>query len=574
MSVIERSLGSTLLKMGLITAGQLEEALREQGDTHERLGEILCRLGYLAPDDMAAALSSQLGYARFEPSRHEVQPAALELVPYELARRHGILPVSLRDGVLTAATHDPLNIEAIDHLERLAGRRGCRVELLVATAEVLDGARETSYGQIERNRSVTQLIDRVVDEVGEGLVAEDELDEQEAQRRAEDAGTISLVDQIIGQALQERATDIHVEPQVRGLLIRYRVDGMLYEALTPPRAVYTGMVSRLKILSDMDIAERRAAQDGRFTFRAGGREVDIRVSAIPTIHGEKLVLRLLDKSSFNFSLRDLGFSQDDYDVFRAAIHHPYGMVLLSGPTGSGKTTTLYAGLQELRNPTINITTIEDPVEYQMAGINQVQVNERKRVTFAQALRSFLRQDPDVIMVGEIRDRDTAEIAIRAALTGHRVFSTIHANDAPTTATRLVSMGVEPFMAASALTLVAAQRLVRRNCPHCLKEYAPDPEVFLGIGDAVPDTAAGPRFRRGGGCAACKGRGYLGRVAIVEKMPLTPALRQLIAENRPAGEIRRQAQQEGMRTLRQSGLAKACEGLTTVEEVLRVCLSDE
>ena len=447
--------------------------------------------------------------------------------------------------------------------------------LLLSPAETLARVREASYGRIEGSRNVHQLIDRVVDEVSEATAGDEEPDSNEAQLRAQDAGVVNLVNQIIAQAIQERSTDIHIEPLLRGLVIRYRLDGLLYDALTPPRAVYTGVISRIKILANMDIAERRAAQDGRFTYSQGGREVDIRVSCIPTIHGEKLVLRLLDKSGFDFSLRDLGFSENDYQVLRKAIYHPYGMVLLSGPTGSGKSTTLYASLLERRSDTVNILTVEDPVEYQIDRINQVQVNERKRVTFATALRSFLRQDPDVIMIGEIRDNETAEIAVRAALTGHMVFSTIHANDAPATAIRLLSMQVEPFMAASAMTLVAAQRLIRRNCRHCLEEYQPEPAVVMAMG--FPDGPAGEKpgpFLRGSGCAACKGRGYSGRIAIVEMMSLSTGVRQFVAESRPAGEIRRLAIEQGMRTLRQAGWEKVRQGITTVDEVLRVCLSDD
>ena len=407
-------------------------------------------------------------------------------------------------------------------------------------------------------------------------MAEEELDQDEAQRRAEEAGIVNLVDQFIAQALQERATDIHVEMHDTGLVIRYRVDGLLYDAHKPPRAVYTGVISRIKIMSNMDIAERRAAQDGRFSYRKEGNEVDVRVSSIPTIHGEKIVMRLLDKTNFNFSLHDLGLSEEDYQVFTRAIRQPYGMVLLSGPTGSGKSTTLYSSLLELRDETVNITTVEDPVEYQIAGINQVQVNARKNVTFVNALRYFLRQDPDIIMVGEIRDQETAEIAVRAALTGHLVFSTIHANDAPSTATRLLSMGVESFMTASSLNLVAAQRLVRRNCKLCREEYQPSEESMLAFGSALPALMGSekPRFFKGAGCEACRGRGFSGRVAIIERMVMTPGLRQLIAENRPAAEIRKLAVSEGMKTLRESGLAKALKGQTTLEEVLRVCLSDD
>ena len=311
------------------------------------------------------------------------------------------------------------------------------------------------------------------------------------------------------------------------------------------------------------------------TYKESGREVDIRVSAIPAIHGEKLVMRLLDKTGFNFSLQALGLSEADIRDFQRCIRKPYGMILLSGPTGSGKTTTLYSSLMELRGEELNITTIEDPVEYQIERMNQVQVNNRKNVTFANALRSFLRQDPDVIMVGEIRDSETAEIAIRAALTGHMVFSTIHANDAPSTATRLVSMGTESFMAASAMTLVAAQRLVRRNCSHCLEEYEPKKEVLMALGlDADRDEGAAPVYRRGAGCVACKGRGYQGRLAVIELLILSHDLRQLIANGRPAGEIRELAIKEGMRTLQTVGMEKVEAGLTSVEEVLRVCVSDD
>jgi type II secretory ATPase GspE/PulE/Tfp pilus assembly ATPase PilB-like protein len=335
-----------------------------------------------------------------------------------------------------------------------------------------------------------------------------------------------------------------------------------------------GLSSRVKILANMDIAERRAPQDGRFTVRSNGREVDVRVSSVPTIHGEKLVLRLLDKGGFNFALTDLGFSQSDYEAFLESIRQPHGMILLSGPTGSGKTTTLYASILELWDEARNFMTVEDPVEYHISSVNQVQVNPRKNLTFANALRSFLRQDPDTIMVGEIRDTDTAELAVRAALTGHMVFSTIHANDAPSTAVRLLSMGAEPFQAASALTLVAAQRLVRRNCIHCLEDYSPPEDLLLLVQNTLEEESLGNRpFKRGKGCAECKGRGYRGRIAIIEMMRMTTDLRQMVAQNRPADELRKASTDAGMRTLRRSGFEKALDGVTTVEEVLRVCLAD-
>jgi len=569
-------LGEYLIREGLISPAQLQEALAEQTRTRERLGEILRRLDLITESDLLDALAFQLGIGRFDPTQHVVEPEALELVPLEFARRHRVLPVRIEDNHLVVAMTDPTDVEARDNLRRTARRAGHDLKVLLVAPEVLEKHRDKYYGKVQGSRDVSALIDKVVDEVGVLPDIEGDFDAESAQKHAEDAGIIKLVDQIVVQAMQERATDIHIEPQEEGLVIRYRVDGMLYDALTPPRAVYTGLVSRIKILSNMDIAERRATQDGRFSHRSKGQEVDIRVSVVPTIHGEKMVLRLLDKTNFSFSLTDLGFSGEDYKAFHEAIRKPYGMILLSGPTGSGKTTTLYANILELNSDVLNITTIEDPVEYQIGRINQVQVNERKQVTFANALRSFLRQDPDVIMVGEIRDQDTADIAVRAALTGHMVFSTIHANDAPTTAARLVGMGTEPFMAASALTLVAAQRLVRKCCPHCLEEYEPDPEVLLAVkADKWLDENGEPvKFRHGAGCVACKGRGFLGRIAIIERMNMTPELRQLVAENKPADVIRRQARSEGMKTLLQSGMEKVRAGTTTAEEVLRVCLSDE
>jgi len=567
-------LGEYLISKGLIDQAQLDNALREQERTRERLGEILVNRGLISGNDLMGALGHQLGVRLFDPTQDEVQTTALNLIPLDFARRHDLLPVNVDGKTFTVAMADPLDVVATDQLQRTALREELDLQILLATDEVLEKARDTHYGWIEGDKHVSQLIEKVVDEVSDDS-AFGNLDEIDEDAGSQDAGIIKLVDQIIQNALKDRATDIHIEPQERGLVIRYRVDGLLSDALTPPRAVYSGMVSRIKILSNMDIAERRATQDGRMTYKRQNREVDIRVSAVPTIHGEKLVMRLLDKTGFNFSLTALGMSDVDIGDFKRCIRKPYGMILLSGPTGSGKTTTLYSSLMELRGEELNITTIEDPVEYQIARMNQVQVNNRKGVTFANALRSFLRQDPDVIMVGEIRDSETAEIAIRAALTGHMVFSTIHANDAPSTATRLVSMGAEPFMAASAMTLVAAQRLVRRNCPHCLEEYEPEKEVLMALGLTADRADGNPQvFRRGAGCIACKGRGYQGRIAVIEKLILTPGLRQLVADGQPAGVIRELAIKEGMRTLQTVGMEKAREGQTSVEEVLRVCVSDE
>jgi len=566
-------LGDLLIEQGLLTLDQLKEALQEQKETRVRLGEIFVNRGWVTDEDVTRALGNQLGFPIFDSTKNAVDAEALEYIPLDVARRFNVLPVSVDAETLTVAMADPTDVEAQDQLRTLALRSARDLTIMMGDHEELERVRDANYGWVEGDRNVSQLIEQVIDEVGE---LPEFSDEAGGDLGAEDAGIVSLVDQIVSQALQERATDIHIESHASGLVIRFRVDGVLYDALTPPRAVYTGTISRLKIMSNMDIAERRACQDGRFTHAKNGREVDVRVSSVPTVYGEKMVLRLLEKDRFDFSIKNLDLSQRDVETLERAIHQPYGMILLSGPTGSGKTTTLYASLSELNDDTRNIITIEDPVEYQIPRINQVQVNVRKNVTFANALRAYLRQDPDIIMVGEIRDQETAEIAVRAALTGHMVFSTIHANDAPSTATRLVSMGTEPFMAASALTLVVAQRLVRKSCPHCLATYEPDALTMhalqaAGLGENKIEIT---EFRKGEGCVACKGRGYQGRIAVLELMSLTPELRGLIAEGRPAMEIRKQALTQGLTTLWANGMDKVAQGKTTVEEVLRVCVGED
>ena len=570
MNTNPRGLGSLLLEAGLIQESQLARALEEHDRTHERLGQVLVRLRIVTENDLTRILGAQLRIPLFDPGKDKVAPEALAAVPAELARKYNVLPLKVDNGSIRVAMADPLNLDALDDLRVITRRR---VEPVIGPESVVTEARERHYGRLEGSREVQEALAQAAVVLGEDLTEEEDLDADEAKRRSEDAPIINLVNQVIGQALKENATDIHVEPHERQLVIRYRVDGLLYDAVTPPRTVYTGVMTRIKILADMDIAERRAPQGGRFTVRASGKEVDVRVSTLPTVHGEKAVLRLLDKTDFNYELDHLGFEGGDLRAFRDAIRQPYGMVLLSGPTGSGKSTTLYAGLLEVRNPSVNIMTVEDPVEYHMARINQVQVNERKGVTFASALRTFLRQDPDVIMVGEIRDQETAEIGVRAAMTGHMVFSTIHANDAPSTAVRLLSLGVEPFQAASAMTLVAAQRLVRRVCPYCAEPYDPPEDLLLAFGlrrQEIPQAL----FRKGRGCGECKDRGYRGRMAIVEIMRMTAELRDMVARNLPADAIRKAAMAQGMQTLKQSGLAKATRGETTIEEVLRVCLAEE
>jgi len=429
-----RGLGGLLLEAGLITQDQLAQALHEQSQVGDRLGEILVRRNVVSEEHILQTLSLQLGIPRYIPGNGTIESEAIAAVPWDVAAKYNVLPLEVRDNEILVAMADPLNLDALDDLRVITGKS---VRPLIGPTAAIRQTREQQYERLAGNQDIQSALEMATIVLGTDPVDE-ELDEEEAKKRSEDAPIINLVNQVISQAVSEGATDIHVEPQERGLVIRYRVDGLLYDAIRPPRSVYTGVVTRIKILADMDIAERRSPQAGRFSVKTGTEEVDVRVSGIPTIHGEKMVLRLLRKTSFDFSLNSLGYEEGDLKLIREAIRQPYGMVLLSGPTGSGKSTTLYAAIQELRDSTVNIMTVEDPVEYQMTGINQVQVNERKGLTFAAALRTFLRQDPDVMMVGEIRDSETAEIAVRAAMTGHMVFSTIHANDAPSTAVRLVA----------------------------------------------------------------------------------------------------------------------------------------
>jgi len=571
VSTISKGLGSLLLEAGLIDDSQLARALSDQAETHERLGRVLTRLHFVSEADITRILSEQLHIPVFDPGHEKVTPEALALVPGDLARRYNLLPVHVENGRIRVAMADPLNLDALDDLRVTTGKT---VEAMIGPESVIHDTRERHYSRLEGSREVQEALDLASLVLGEDEFSEEEeLNAEEAKRRSEDAPIINLVDQMISQAVKEGATDIHVEPYERQLVIRYRVDGLLYDAVTPPRKVYTGVITRIKILAEMDIAERRAPQGGRLTKRLDGKEVDIRVSTIPTVHGEKAVLRLLDKTDFSYDLRSLGFEERELRMFQHAIRQPYGMILLSGPTGSGKSTTLYAALREIRTTALNIVTVEDPVEYHMSRINQVQVSERKNLTFSAALRTFLRQDPDVIMVGEIRDSDTAEIAVRAAMTGHMVYSTIHANDAPSTAVRLVSLGVETYQAASAMTLVAAQRLVRRVCSFCAEPYQPPEEMLLPFGLRAEELA-GATFLRGVGCGECKDRGYRGRTALLELMAMDRDLRDLVAERASSDVLRREALAKGMRSLKQCGLTKALRGETTVEEVLRVCLEEE
>jgi type IV pilus assembly protein PilB len=459
---------------------------------------------------------------------------------------------------------DPLDLVAIDDV-RVATQ--CELSIQVALLSDLNEAIKTAYRNATADQNLEDVIEGARVELGildsGGL---EELSEQELRNRAEDAPIVKLVNLILGQAIAERATDIHIEPLEHKVVVRYRVDGMLYDTTMPPKRFHEAIVVRIKILSDMDVAERRVPLDGRFTARFEDKDVDIRVSTLPTIYGEKVAMRLLHKSGTIVSLQELGFEEKEQHIFRQALTRPYGMVLISGPTGSGKSTTLYAGMSELDRTGKNITTLEDPVEYHLDRINQVNVNRKAGMTFSSGLRSILRQDPDIIMVGEIRDHETAELAIRSALTGHLVLSTVHANDAPATATRLVDIGIEPYLVTSAVHLVMAQRLVRRVCPHCKQPYEPEPKAVMAL---VGSDGIGRTYYRGEGCKQCKGRGFLGRTAIFEMLEITSGLSELIMTGASAATLREKALETGFTTLKENAAKKAVDGVTTVEEALGV-----
>ncbi|MFN0149509.1 MAG: GspE/PulE family protein [bacterium] len=519
--------------------------------------------------DLIRMLASRLGFEALDVANVHLVREAVQSLPRAIAERHNVLPIERLDDALVVAMSDPLDLVALDDI-RAATRLAVRP--VVARALDIERLRERAYKEAEGSRSIQKAVENAAIEVSRRSSKDDLIDPELAAREAENAPVIELVNQVIAQALFERATDIHIEPGETELVIRFRVDGLLADSLMPPKALAMGLLTRIKILADLDIAERRKPQDGRFTVRHKEREVDVRVSTLPTLHGEKAVLRLLDKTSFRLDLTSLGFEPELLAAFQRAIRQPYGMILLSGPTGAGKSTTLYAALGELNSQERNITTVEDPIEYQIPRINQVQVSPRKDLTFVTALRYIMRQDPDVIMVGEIRDRETAEMTVRAAMTGHMVLSTVHANDAPMTATRIVTMGVEPFQAASALALVVAQRLVRRVCPHCKIEVDAPVEKLMGLG-TLAERSRPKRFFEGTGCSECRKRKYLGRIAIFEVLPIDNEIKELIAQRAPAQAIAEVAARRGMQTLRESGLRKVEQGLTTVDEVIRVCLQE-
>src|SRR5881296_3712483 len=563
-------LGDLLVAGGLITRDQLAQALRKQKGSGEKLGSILVRMHFINEDQLAGFLSQQYGVPSITLSSVNVDSNVIQLLPGGIARRYDLLPIQRDGDSLTVAMADPVNVHAIDHVTFITG---LRVLPVVSAQCSIRDAIERYYES--GSGSMTEAMNSLSSDLeGVEVVGDDDgpkVDVFELKESADEAPVVKLVNMVLVDAIQKGASDIHWEPYEKVFRIRFRIDGVLHEMLTPPKRLESAIISRLKIMSSLDIAERRLPQDGRIKLRYHAREIDFRVSVLPTIFGEKAVLRILDKDALQLDLTKLGFDSWSYDKFGHAIHQPYGMVLITGPTGSGKTTTLYSAISTINAPEHNIMTAEDPVEYNLKGVNQVQINEGIGRTFSAALRSFLRQDPDVILVGETRDLETAQISIRAALTGHLVFTTLHTNDCPSTVARLFDMGIQPFLLSSALLLILAQRLGRRICKECKQPMEGKEEDLVPYGH-VPQGREKVTFYRGKGCATCNFTGMKGRVAIYEVMPVTEPLRDMILKNAATADIREQAQKDGMKTLRQSGLMKVIEGTTTIEEVLRVTLS--
>lgn len=560
-------IADVLIEDGLLLPAQLEEAVELQKRQGGRLLKILTDKQYVTEQDMIISMGRCLDTPPINLSKVRVPEEVASLVPKEMCRAYKLAPVAKLGNKLFVAMADPLNVLALDDLRQ---RTKLEIVSMIATEravnEALSGVQHASSAMEEVIKEAQQT-DATVEEVKE---SRQEIDLDRLAVESEDAPVVKIVNLILVQALKEKASDIHIEPFDKQLKLRYRVDGNLVEASSPPKALQLPIASRVKILSGLDIAERRLPQDGRFRIRVSGKEVDLRVSVLPTVYGEKIVIRLLDKGTLSASIDALGMDDDTLTVFRRAVDAPHGMILVTGPTGSGKTTTLYSVLAELNNPEFNIVTVEDPIEYQVAGVNQVAVKSDIGLTFAEALRSILRQDPDIVMIGEIRDNETADIAVKAALTGHQVLSTLHTNDAAGAISRLDDMGIEPFLISSSCILTCAQRLVRRICPNCKEEFTPEPEVLAKIGVTESDA---PVFYRGMGCDRCKRRGYSGRAAIIEVLPVTETVRRLIIKRASATVIKNQAIAEGMKTLRMVGIDKAREGVTTLEEVLRVTAED-
>jgi len=552
-----KRIGDILIESGVITPAQLQDALSRQRKTRERLGRILVEMKAATERQIAQALADQLGLRLVNVAGVRVDPAAVKLVPEVLARKRRLVPVALDGDALVVAVADPLDVYALDDVG-IAARRS--VTPVVAEESEIAAAIERVYGM----GAAAQAVLGDLDEEGQGAASAED---------GEDTPAVRLVNMLLSQAMKDRASDVHIEPGEDDVRVRLRIDGVLYVVMTVPKSVHPALVSRVKVLSQMNIAERRLPQDGAFETQLDGKALDIRVATAPTIYGERVALRLLDKARGLLTLEQVGMYGDVRRRYESVMHQPYGIVLVSGPTGSGKTTTLISTLALLNSADRNIITVEDPVEYQLPGVSHIQVNPRSGLTFASGLRSILRHDPDIIMIGEIRDRETSEIAIQASLTGHLVLTTIHTNDAAGALTRLADMGIEPYLIASGVVCVLSQRLVRLLCPHCRQPDQPVPEVMAWLMSLVPEPLPAPQFHRAVGCPQCRHSGYIGRTGIFEVLPITEGIRWHVLARSSASHIAEAARQEGMTDMRADGMLKAMRGVTTVEEVLRITRTD-
>jgi type IV pilus assembly protein PilB len=552
-----KQLGQILLEQGHITDEQLENALAEHKSTARSLGRTLIDLGYIKERDLVAALAEQVGLDFVDLSEHQIDPMAATLLPEQLARRYRALPIGERDGKLLVAMSDPANVFALDDIRAITNRD---VQPIVATASDVEQA-------IAKFSGMGDQVEALASEASSKLEAEDGLGDMEAA--VEDAPIVRLVQAIMTQAVADRASDVHIEPHERDVRVRFRVDGVLHEVMHSPKNIQNGLISRLKVMADLNIAEKRVPQDGRMSIKVGSKVLDIRLATLPTVYGEKVVLRILDKTQALLQLSDLGFEEEAFKRYQQSFRKPYGAILVTGPTGSGKSTTLYATLNILNEIDRNIITVEDPVEYRLAGANQIQVNIKAGLTFASALRSILRADPDIVLIGEIRDRETAMIAVEAALTGHLVLSTLHTNDAAAAITRLTEMEVETFLVASALDCVVAQRLARVLCERCKEGFVAEPKELLEAGLPEWRIAEVKELFRPVGCSACANTGYRGRMGLYEVMPVTEEIERLTVERASSDHIRAVAIEQGMSTLREDGLEKAIRGTTSLQEIARV-----
>jgi type IV pilus assembly protein PilB len=551
-----RTLGSILVDQGLITPAQLVVAEEEHRANGRSLGRVLVDRGDVTEKDLVAALATQIGMPFVDLADFDVDPRAVTMVGDGTLRKHVVLPIGFEDGKLLLAMSDPSNVVAVDDVRTITKMD---VKPVVATKDDVAAA-------IDKYASMGEDMEAMAGDLAAG---DEDTDLDDLKAITEDAPIIKFVNLLIAQAVADGASDIHIEPGERDLRVRYRIDGVLHEVMRSPRSIQAGVISRLKIMAEVDIAERRIPQDGRISVTTNHKAIDLRFSTLPTVYGEKVVMRILDKTSVMLELEDLGFLDHNHRRFEEAYRKPYGTILVTGPTGSGKSTTLYATLNVLNEPEVNIITTEDPVEYRLAGISQVQVNNKVGLTFASALRSILRQDPDIVLVGEMRDRETAQIGIEAALTGHLVLSTLHTNDAPSAVTRLTEMGIEPFLVGSAVDCVLAQRLARRVCSRCVELVRPEAEVLKAAGFADDIVEDRPEIPRAVGCSACSNTGYRGRLAVHEVMTVTEEIERLTVARASSEEITRVAVEQGMRPLRDDGLAKVLLGRTTIEEIGRV-----